>query len=712
MNQKELIEKLLQLFSKSDNVLKLNEIAKSLSIPSDTPEYLLLQSVLNELCSQNIIQKSTRRRYSLNNYENITTFEGIINIKGDAGFVNISMPTPMKVRIKKRHLNTAFDGDSVLIRLVGAYKKNRKPRGEVVKILERKQSEIKGKIEFYDNIFFFIPADEMYYVDFIISSNKLKGAKDGDKVKVKLLYWDNPMKSPQAEVIEVLDSTKVKNEILEEFDSIIDEFNLPYDFDDKVNAEADAIAKPDIKQLVKERLDLRKEIIITIDPIDAKDFDDALSLTMLDNGNRLLGVHIADVSYYVRPNTLLDKEALNRGNSVYLVDRVVPMLPEALSNELCSLKPNRIRLAYTVLMEITPAGVVKDYKINESIIKSSRRFTYEEVQEIIDTGKGDFNELVLQLHSLASQLRENRFRLGGVDFESIEIKFKLDEHKIPIEAEPRKSTPATQLVEECMLLANKTVALHIRKISVKNKILPDLPFLYRVHDEPLPDKLNENLEFLKTLGVKFSLKNHSSKEINRIVKLFEGRPEKPIVHQIMLRSMAKAEYSGKNIGHFGLGFTDYAHFTSPIRRYPDLVVHRLLKDYSKKIPDKKKIDLLTSQIENIGKHCTGIESESMGAERACVKLAQTYLARKYLGREMSGVITGVTNFGIFVMLDEFYGEGLLHARDMRDDYYYFDEKNHRMIGKRNKKMYKFGDKINVRIIHVNIETRKIELNLP
>ncbi len=708
--QKELVQGIIDELRNEVKPLKLNELAKRLSIRSDTTEYVLLKTVLKELCDQKVIEKSSRRKYSIKGEEDFNTIEGAIKIKGGAGLVKFTRNgKARKARIKRKHLNTAFDGDRVLVRLLKS-KKDGKPRGAVIKILKRRPVRIVGKIEYDNNFYFFVPDDDKYYVDFLINPERLHGAQDGDKVKVRLVRWDNPQKSPLGEVEDIVVSSEGAGELKQELDSILDEFSLPLDFSGEVKEETAGISKPDIKRLLRNRLDLRKEEIITIDPIDAKDFDDAVSLKFLKNGNSELGVHIADVSHFVKEESQIDKEGYRRGSSVYLADRVVPMLPEKLSNELCSLKPNRLRLAYSVIMQINPKGDVVNHKIAETIIKSKKRFNYKQAQNIIESGKGDYSKLIIPMHKLAQKLRARRFKSGGVDFESSEVKFRFDKNNNPVEAELKRSLEANQMIEEFMLIANKTVAEHIKKISRKRKDKSKYPFLYRIHDDPDKDKLKEILRFFRALGVKFTVNNYSSKEINRIVKLFEGKPEKPVAHQIILRAMAKAEYSNENIGHYGLGFKEYAHFTSPIRRYPDLVIHRLLKEYADGRTSAKRINYLDSILGKIAEHCTETEREAMEAERASVRAVQTYMARKYLGKTLQGTISGITSFGVFVILDKFYGEGLVHIRDLIDDYYIYDEKNYRLIGRRKKKILRFGDRIKVRVVHVDLEHRKIDLD--
>jgi ribonuclease R len=707
MEKNILTEKIINALKDFNRPVQLHELSKFLGIKSDSVDYQKLKTDLKELCILKIIEKSARRRYSIQDYDESSIIEGIVRIRDDRAYVETSKNGFNRIYIKKKHLLTAFEGDTVQVKLL-QFRKGKKARGEVVKVLSRVEHIIKGIIEFDGNFNFIIPEDEKYYVDFLIPQKNLSGAKNGDRVKAVMKDWDDRMKSPQADVIEIIRRTKEK---VSDYDSVLDEFYLPRDFKTESLKEADDAAKPVNKELISNRLDLRTKDIITIDPVDAKDFDDALSLELLPNGNFQLGVHIADVSYYVPEGNVLDNEARWRGNSVYLVDRVIPMLPEILSNNACSLQPNRVRLAFTVFMEFTKAGILKSHSIHESVIKSKRRFNYDEVDEILKTGKGDFADLLISLNELASTLRKKRFDTGGIDFDSFEVKFTLDENKEPLKAQLKRSTPATRLVEECMLAANQVVATHIKLVSRQFKFKGNLPFLYRVHDEPVQSKLYEVMEFFKTLRRDISLKGKNSKEINNFLDKFENQPEKPIVHQILLRAMAKAEYSSENIGHYGLGFKDYTHFTSPIRRFPDLVVHRLIKEYAKGKLKAERIRFLEGELKEIGEHCTDRERVAMEAERASIKLTQTMMARHYIGKEFLGTISGIVNFGAFVLLDELYAEGLLHMRDLTDDYYYYDEKNYRLIGKRNKRILTFGKRIRVKITRVNVENRRIDLAL-
>jgi ribonuclease R len=390
------------------------------------------------------------------------------------------------------------------------------------------------------------------------------------------------------------------------------------------------------------------------------------------------------------------------------------MLPEMLSNEICSLQPNKVRLAYSVLMELTPSGVLKNYKIHETVIKSKKRFNYDEVDKILATGKGENSDLLLALNKLAQSLRKKRYSSGGIDFETSEVKFQI-ENGIPTKAVIKQSSPATILVEECMLEANQVVAKHLKVLSHNppestfKKGGKLLPFIYRIHEEPVQEKLRDVLGFLKTLHPAITLKGNKSSDINKFLGKFDNLPEKPVVHQMLLRSMAKAVYSENNIGHYGLGFSDYSHFTSPIRRYPDLQVHRLLKEYSNGNIKSARIKYLESEMKIVAEHCSDRERIAVEAERASVKLAQTILASNYLGKEFEGTISGVTSFGLFILLDDIYAEGLLHIRDLYDDFYYFEERNYRLVGRRLKRTFSIGKRIRVKITHVNTEDRKIDL---
>lgn len=704
MDKITLANKLIELFESFGKPLRLNDIGKELKVRSDSPEHQKIKLALDELINDGTLVKSKNRKYSLVEQKDYSV-KGVLVMKDDSGYIETNLPDLQKVSIKRRSLFTAFEGDTVQVKLL-AKKFGRKPIGEVVQVLKRKERFIAGTIEYDGSFYFLIPDDDVYYLDFLIHSDNLHGAGEGDKVTTKFLTWKDPQKSPEVEVVEILGKS---GEPKVEYQSILFEYNLPFDFPKEVIEEAHRVSLKIDDKLIKNRLDLRKEDIITIDPDDAKDFDDALSMKLLENGNYEVGVHIADVSHYVTSDGKLDDEAIERGNSTYLVDRVVPMLPEELSNELCSLQPNRVRLAFSVIMEMTKQAVVKNYIIKESVIRSKKRFTYEEVQGIIEGKEHKYKEMILNLNDFAKKLREKRFKTGGIDFQSIEIKFILDETGHPIKAIPKKSSDATQLVEEFMLLANKTVAEHIRELSKQHNQKKLLPFLYRTHDDPLPEKVKSVLDYIKIHIPEKKIKLTSSKAINHILEQFENSPEKPIIHQLLIRSMAKAEYSSVNIGHYGLGFKEYTHFTSPIRRYPDLLVHRLLKEYSQEKLETSRIKKITNQLEQIGKHCTEREKVSMDAERQSIKLAQTVYALDYIGKEFYGTISGLTNFGIFVLLDDLLAEGMIPLRDLYDDYYIFDETAYKLIGRRTKRTFYFGKPVRVQIMSADIKKRKIEL---
>jgi ribonuclease R len=700
----DLRRKVLELFVERGEPLLLHDIATAFGVPSDSPDYEQLREIVLSLVEEGVLVRTRRRRFTLAGTEH-AFFRGRFVVEPDgASYVEVVDKKNPRITIRRRNAGTALHGDTVEVRLLPTPPR-KQPRGEFVRIIERSDAPIVGTLEFDGSFYFVVPDEAVYPFDFLVSPEHCGTAKPGDKVIARLLRWDSPQQNPQAIVVDVIGRS---GRAWAEFESIYREFQLPRSFPQPAIDVARSMATQPIT--VGKRRDFRTWDIVTIDPPDAKDYDDALSLEVLPNGNVVLGVHIADVSAYVPVGSPLDREALERATSVYLVDGVVPMLPEQLSNDICSLVPGRDRCAFSVLMEFTPDGRRVGYEITESTICSKRRFTYEEVDAILHSGTGEHAELLGSLQRLAVTLRRRRFEEGGIDFSTTELRFELDNDGNPVRAYLKGSTPATRLVEECMLAANRCVTEHVRMLSTSWRVRGGLPFLYRVHDEPDAEKLRMAVAFVRSIGLEVPRERSrlSAFDINRILAQVADRPEAAVVNMVLLRSMAKAHYSSTNIGHYGLGFSDYTHFTSPIRRYPDLVVHRLLKEYAAGKPSPERLAYHRDRLDPIAQHCSERERHAVEAERASQKVAQILLARRYEGAEFNGTITGVTDFGIFVLCDEIYAEGLCPVRWLPRDRYIFDEQRYALVGRFHGQTFQLGGRIRVRLEQVHIGRRQID----
>jgi ribonuclease R len=691
---------IIDFLSKKESSVKFNQIARRVRILSTSPEYEELRELIHELEKNTIIEKLPKKKYQLSSKNNFNIITGILYVDKIKSYVISNDNSGTVINIRNKFLSNGLNGDLVQVEIIPDRKN--KLFGKIVDIIERNQKKIKGKVEFDGNEFYFVPDSENYLFDFFIPEDKLNGAKDNDYCKAQILEWNDPKRNPSVEIIDIIHNTQ---DYSSKFNDIVQEFELNPEFPNEVIKESEEISRPKSQKSYPGRLDLREEFIITIDPEDAKDFDDALSLTYDLDGNRVLGVHIADVSHYVKENSELDIEARNRGNSTYLADRVVPMLPETLSNDICSLKPRTIRYAYSVIMTYSKKGHIIDYQIAETVIKSKRRYTYEEVLDVINSGEGENAEFLLQLNELAKQLRAKRFKHGGINFESSEVRFKFDENKNPIEIKLKQANEATQLVEEFMLAANQVVAQEFNKFTKDYRLDFAIPTIYRIHEEPEPSVIREAIDFVSSLGKKFSSSDISSSLINTIIDFYHGKTEANLVNQVLIRSLPKAIYDPINYGHFGLGFSDYTHFTSPIRRYCDLIVHRLLKEYYNSKPEADRLKYLKVFTHSISKHISQTERNSMEAERASAKLTHSIFMSDKIGQEFDATISGVINFGVFVTIDDFYAEGLLKIKEIDDDYYNYEEKNHRFVGKSTKKQLKVGSRIRVKLVRVNIDKR-------
>ena len=539
-------------------------------------------------------------------------------------------------------------------------------------------------------------------VDIFIAKSGLKGGKNGQKVIAKITEWPDQSKNPFGEIIEVLGNPGDNNV---EMISILADNDLPLAFPKNVENEAKKIDTSISKEEIKRRSDFRDTLTITIDPFDAKDFDDAISFKQVNENLFEIGVHIADVSHYVQANTVIDKEAFDRATSVYLVDRVIPMLPESLSNFVCSLRPNEEKLCFSIIFKMDIDGNLSDHRIEKTIIKSDRRFNYDEVQEIIESGKGDFSSEINILNTIARKLRKQRFEKGAINFESKDVRFVLDENSKPVSIYLKESKESNNLIEEFMLLANRKVAENIGKISGRTK---PKTFVYRIHDIPSPEKLNTFAQFLSKLGYKMKTNNQKqiAESFNKLFEAIEGKGEKNMIETIAIRTMAKAEYSTENIGHYGLSFPYYTHFTSPIRRYPDLIVHRLLFHYLNKGSSINK-----AEIEDICDHSSEMERKAVAAERDSIKYKQAEYLLDKIGQKFEGLISGVSKWGIYVELIGNSCEGMISLRDLDDDFYYLDEDNYQVIGQRYGEQYKLGDKLTIRVKRIDLSKKQMDFEL-
>jgi ribonuclease R len=614
------------------------------------------------------------------------------------------------IKISSRFMGTALNGDTVKVKLMGYHHKSNKPIGRIEEVVKRARTLFVGTLEEVAKNTFLIKSDQQSSrVDFFVDPDDLNGARPGQKVTFKLVQWDDVRGYPQAKVEQTLgDAGTNEASIL----SILAEKQFASSFPHGVEAFAERIPDQISDEEIARRRDMRQEVVLTIDPADAKDFDDGLSIQILNNGNYYLGVHIADVTHYMPRGSELDEEAFHRGTSVYLVDRVIPMLPERLSNGVCSLRPHEDKLAYSCFMEIAPNGKLVNYTIEETVIHSKQRFVYDEVQDILDGKNGhQFKDELKILEKLAKTLLEKRFREGSINFETPEPKFVLDETGKPVDVIVKERLFAHKLIEECMLLANKTVAMHVdtlrKRLKNKKSEKNDHPFLYRVHDLPDLEKLNNIRETAKPLGINFELNGRiSAKNINQLLKQIEDTSLENIINGLMLRAMAKAEYSPKNIGHFGLGFSDYAHFTSPIRRYPDVIVHRLLKRYS-----AGGSEYTFDELSQMGEHCSERERYAVEAERDSVKLKQVEYLADRLGQSFGATISGVTENGLYCQINDIYCEGMIRVSDLKDDYYIYHPKMHCLTGRSKGKQFRLGDDIKVKVVRTDLDRRLIDLEL-
>ncbi len=674
--------------------LNSRQIIRSLA-PTSHLDKALIERKLNDLVHQGKLVKTGNKYFSTHQ---IKAYDGIVDhVNSQYAFI-IAEGLSEDVMVRTPELGGAWDGDQVRIQVNPGSKRDGRKTGRVLEIIQRKSEEFVGKIDISPRYGFVIPNNKKLHQDIFIPIDQLGEAKEGNIVVAKIVDWGDRHRNPEGRISDVLG---MEGENDAEMHAIMLEYGLPYKFPSKVEKEANSIPEQIPGEEIKKRRDFRNITTFTIDPEDAKDFDDALSLERLSEKQFRVGVHIADVTHYLIPDSNLDKEAYRRGTSVYLVDRTVPMLPEKLSNNMCSLRPHEDRLAFAAVFDMDLEGNISDQWFGRTIIHSDRRFTYEEAQERIEGKGGDFSEEIQTLNSIAENLQKERFRKGSISFETTEVKFKLDETGYPIELVPKERKEAHKMIEDFMLLANKKVAELFRKKEGE----VGRGFVFRVHDDPDPEKLMNFSLFAKNFGYNLNIDSRNlSKELNQFNAQIAGQPEENVLQGLAIRSMAKAKYSPENTGHFGLGFRDYTHFTSPIRRYPDVMVHRILAE---KLQGHK-----ARSFTGLDKRCQYLsdkEKSASEAERASVKYKQVEFMQDQVGAEYQGIVSGITDFGIYVEISEMRCEGMIRIREIYDDFFVAEPERFRVVGQQSGLVISMGDQVMVEVGSTDINKRTIDL---
>lgn len=695
LNKKTLTSQILNIFTSSpQKEFNHKQISAFLTI-SESHERELVVKALNELIQIGHLKETSKGKYKLKSKN--SHIIGFIDMTKTGKAFLVSDEISEDIFIPFQNLKSALNGDKVKVCLY-ATRKGAKLEGEVVEIIERVNLKFVGIIEKSGSYAFLLPDSQKMPYDIFIPDDNLNNAKDGDKVIVEIVEWHKKSKNPTGKVIEILGRPGENNT---EMHAILAEFGLPYKFPDEINKLANKISDKITQYDLETREDFRNITTFTIDPEDAKDFDDALSINFIEENLYEIGVHIADVTNYITENSELDAEAFNRATSVYLVDRVVPMLPERISNYICSLRPNEDKLCFSVIFKIDTQAKVIDYRIAKTIINSNKRFSYEEAQKILDSGQGEYAKELICFNNLAKILRKERFNNGAFSFEHSEVKFILGENSVPTGVFFKEMHDSNHLIEEFMLLANRKAA------EIFGKIPKPKPMIYRVHAEPNQEKLMNFSNFIARFGYTINTNNKLAlaKSMNNIVTNTAGKAEQNIIENLAIRAMAKAVYSSKNIGHYGLAFDYYTHFTSPIRRYPDMMAHRLIFDYLRKNNPNSE------ELETKAKHCSYQEQQASLAERASIKYKQVEFMQNKIGQVFEGLISGVNEWGFFVELKDNACEGLVHIRTLTDDFYEYKAEEFCLIGNYTGKTFQLGNTVKVKLVNVNLQKKQIDFEL-